>query len=242
MFPRLHHPGDGEPDPRESNPPSTASNIVAVDLRTLDDAQLVSHLAAGFNDALTVLFERHSAKVFRIARRMLRDDGEAEETVQQVFFDVYRAVKQFDSKKGSFKTWLLQFAYHRSINRREQLQSQRIYDWMELDETSPAELFIGAGRPFCLQPQETGRLIRQLLSAIKPRQRQAIELTFFEGLTAEEIAKRTGESPAVVRHNLYRGMQKLRSVLLADRPEPKQAPEKGDVGKGAVFVTDPRPL
>jgi hypothetical protein len=68
---------------------------------------------------------------------MLRDDGEAEETVQQVFFDVFRAVKQFDSRKGNFRTWLLQFAYHRSMNRREQLKSQRVYDWMELDEALP---------------------------------------------------------------------------------------------------------
>jgi RNA polymerase sigma-70 factor (ECF subfamily) len=234
---------DGEPDPDENTPRSTSSDRVQVAyLRTLDDAQLVSQLISGIHDALTVLFERHSATVFRVARRMLRDDGEAEETVQQVFFDVYRAVKQFDEEKGTFRTWLLQFAYHRSMNRKEQLQSQRVNDWIELDEALPAELFAGAKRPLHLDPLETGRLIRQLLSTIKPRQRRTIELTFFEGLTAEEIAKRTGESPAAVRHNLYRGMQKLRLALTERPQEQKQSPRKGNVEKGAIFVVDTRPL
>jgi DNA-directed RNA polymerase specialized sigma24 family protein len=40
-----------------------------------------------------------------------------------------------------------------------------------------------------------------------------IELTYFEGLTAEEIAKETGDTASSVRHNLYRGLAKLRSVL-----------------------------
>ncbi len=238
---RLDRPGDDELDSIEgksrSNPPSVGS---VAELRALDDGQLISNLAAGVNDALTVLFERHSVMVFRIARRMLRDDGEAEETVQQVFFDVYRAVEQFDPTKGNFRTWLLQFAYHRSMNRKEHLQSQRVYEWMELDEMFPAELLVGAARPFHLHPQEVGRLIRQLLGAIKPRQRQVIELTFFEGLTAEEIANRIGESSASVRHNLYRGMQKLRLALLEERQGQKPSQDRRKAGEGAIFVANPR--
>jgi len=72
--------------------------------------------------------ERHSALVFRIARAILRDDGEAEETVQRVFLDVFRAVNQFNPARGSFKTWLLQYAYHRTINRREHLQANHFYN------------------------------------------------------------------------------------------------------------------
>jgi RNA polymerase sigma-70 factor (ECF subfamily) len=183
-------------------------------LRSLEDAELAAELAAGDHDALTVLFERHSALVFRVARRMLRNDGEAEETVQQVFLDVYRAMVQFDIRKGSFKTWLLQFAYHRAINRREHLLAQRFYEWEELDDILPELHTAGGGGPLQQSPQELGHLLEQLLSVIKPQQRKVIELTFFHGLTAEEIAKLTGETPSVVRHNLYRGMSKLRSALL----------------------------
>src|SRR5216684_3759674 len=103
-------------------------------LRTLTDAELVAALASGCNDALAVLFERHSALVFRIARAILRDDGEAEETVQRVFLDVFKAMNQFNPDRGTFKTWLLQYAYHRSLNRREHLQANQFYNREELDE------------------------------------------------------------------------------------------------------------
>src|ERR1700733_16262609 len=97
-------------------------------LRTLTDEDLMGALRMGCDDALAVLFERHSPLVFRIARAILRDDGEAEETVQRVFLDVFRAVNQFNPARGSFKTWLLQYAYHRTINRREHLQANHFYN------------------------------------------------------------------------------------------------------------------
>lgn len=182
-------------------------------LARLEDVELAGELASGNHDALTVLFERHNAVVFRIARRMLRNDGEAEETVQQVFLDVYRAIGQFDSTKGSFKTWLMQFAYHRAINRREHLIARQFYGWQDLDELLP-ELHGCTQGPLQQSPQELGYLINQLLSTIKPIQRKVIEMTFFYGLTAEEIANATGETPSVVRHSLYRGLGKLRSAVL----------------------------
>src|SRR5579863_6412826 len=121
-------------------------------LQTFSDAELMDVLRRGCNDALAVLFQRHSALVFRIARAILRDDGEAEETVQRVFLDVFRAANQFNSARGSFKTWLLQYAYHRTINRREHLQANHFYNREELDELAPAELCYGAGHLVCLPP------------------------------------------------------------------------------------------
>jgi RNA polymerase sigma-70 factor, ECF subfamily len=183
-------------------------------LRTLPDEDLMVALRMGCNDALAVLFERHSALVFRIARAILHDDGEAEETVQRVYLDIFRAVNQFNVDRGSFKTWLLQYAYHRSIDRRQHLQSNRFYSRYELDDQLPAELFNGPGHLLCLPPQEVVCLVEQVLATLESRQREVIELTYFEGLTAEEIATRTGDSTSSVRHNLYRGLAKLRTVLL----------------------------
>lgn len=182
-------------------------------LRTFTDEDLMAALRMGCNDALAVLFERHSALVFRIARSILHDDGEAEETVQKVFLDIFRAVNQFNSDRGTFKTWLLQYSYHRSIDRRQHLQSNRFYSRDELDELMPAKLFNGPGHLLCLPPQEVVCLVEQVLAILDSRQRRVIELTYFEGLTAEEVAKKTGDTASSVRHNLYRGLAKLRSVL-----------------------------
>ncbi|HSZ64025.1 MAG TPA: sigma-70 family RNA polymerase sigma factor [Terriglobales bacterium] len=195
-------------------------------LHTLTDEELMQALRMGCNDALAVLFERHSSLVFRIARAILHDDGEAEETVQKVFLDIFRAANKFNPDRGTFKTWLLQYAYHRSIDRRQHLQSNRFYSRDELNELMSAELFSGPGHLLCLPPQEVICLVEQVLSTLEARQRRVIELTYFEGLTAEEIAAKTGDSASSVRHNLYRGLAKLRAVLL----ETSEAKEQKKTG------------
>jgi RNA polymerase sigma-70 factor (ECF subfamily) len=203
-------------------------------LRTLTDEDLMQALRMGCNDALAVLFERHSPLVFRIARSILRDDGEAEETVQKVFLDIFQAASQFNPDRGAFKTWMLQYAYHRSIDRRQHLQSNRFYNREELDDLTPAELFNGPGHLLCLPPQEVAFLVEQVLASLESRQRRVIELTYFEGLTAEEVATRTGDSASSVRHNLYRGLAKLRAVLLETgkaKGEEKTAAEQTLKGK-----------
>jgi len=204
-------------------------------LRTLTDEDLIAALRIGCNDALAVLFERHSPLVFRIARAILRDDGEAEETVQRVFLDVFKAVNQFNPDRGTLKTWLLQFAYHRSINRRQHLESNRFYSRDELDELAPAECFCGGGYLLCLPQQEVLCLVEQVLATLESPQRRVIELTYFEGLTAEEIAKKTGDTASSVRHNLYRGLAKLRKVLQeSSRAKEKTAAERKVKAKGIL--------
>jgi RNA polymerase sigma-70 factor (ECF subfamily) len=200
-----------------------------VRLRLKTDEELVSDLLANEPDALTVLFERHSALVFRIARRILRNDAEAEDALQQVFLDMFRAAEQFGPEKGSFKSWLLMFTYHRTFNRRRHLRAHGFYDSDSIEEL-PQELIQGASRRLSLASTETVILVEQVLKLIQPRQRRAIELTYYEGLTAEQASEVTGESVRVVRHNLYRGLEKLRTALCSKSPEGSKRTESGRNG------------
>lgn len=210
-------------------------------LRSMDDVELVTALREGCNDALAVLFERHSPLVFHIARTIVKDEGEAEETVQQVFFDLYRAITQFKAERGTFRNWLLQFAYHRGINRRQHLMAKKFYNSDELDLVMQSEDF-GCGRRAQLSAPETARYIEQMLGTLGAKQRKVIELTYFEGFTAEEIAARIGETAAVVRHSLYRGLAQLRRMVIeADRPAQKvNARDEGE--PEGIFVAHPRTL
>ena len=211
-------------------------------LRTLPDADLMSALCMGCNDALAVLFERYSPLVFRTARAILRDDGEAEETVQRVFLDIFRAAKQFNSDRGTFTTWLLQYAYHRSFDRRAHLQANHFYDLSEFDDLAPTALFYGAGHLLCLPRQEVVCLVEQALAILEPHQRKVIELTYFEGLTAQEIADKTGDSASSVRHNLYRGLKRVRDALMeTKRARANAASERKTSAKG-LLVEYPRTL
>jgi RNA polymerase sigma-70 factor (ECF subfamily) len=182
-----------------------------VQLQSLSDEQLMGFLQQGHGDALAVLFDRYEKLVLSIALRIVRDPGEAEDVTQTVFLDIYRAVAQFDPSKGNTKVWLMQYAYHRAINRRQHLQGREFYKNTELEEvdTRPEE----AHATFGLSSAETRELVRQSMAALSEEQRSVIELASYEGLSMREIAERTGDSFATVRHHYYRGLQKLRSLI-----------------------------
>ena len=204
-------PALAEAEPSVSLAPSASSAILTDLLHSIrSDEDLAESLREGNSDALTVLFKRHSRIVFGIARRILRHDAEAEDCVQQIFIDVFRSIDQFDRNKAPFKTWLVLFAYSRTLNRRRSLISARVFRTESLEDFVPEPLAC----TFAIETQLNDRLLlKKALSNLQPRQQRTIELTYYEGLTAEEIATRTGETVRVVRHNLYRGLEKLRHHL-----------------------------
>ena len=179
------------------------------DVCQLSDEELMRHARAGHQDAIAVLFDRYHLLVFDVAVRIVRDPAEAEDVVQNVFLDVFRAMANFDSRKGILKVWILQYAYHRALHRKRHLVSNHFYSWENLE----AAVEIGSGRPSWGELPETVRLAEQMLEKLKPHQREVVEMTYYEGLTAEEIAGRLGESPHAVRHHLQRGVAALRKVF-----------------------------
>ncbi len=180
-------------------------------LGRLTDEQLMACLQEGRNDALAVLFDRYQKLVLSIALKIVRDPGEAEDVAQTVFLDIYRAVAQFDPRKGNTKVWLIQYAYHRAINRRQHLQSREFYNRTELEklEARPREVQAAFG----LASPEIKTLVRQSMSALSNKQKSVVEMACYEGLSMREIAERTGDSFVNVRHHYYRGLQKLRSFI-----------------------------
>jgi len=190
------------------------------DLAKLTDDQLMAHLSLGCNDALEVLFDRYHRLVFSVALRIVRDNGEAEEVVQIVFLDIFRCVGQFSPAKGSAKVWILQYAYHRALNRQRQLNARKFYSQESIDEISP-DVLDGNSWYARYTKYELWRLVKRALTMLGQRERQVIELAAYEGLSLREIANVTGETLGNVRHRYYRGLHKLRSVVESPAPDPK---------------------
>jgi RNA polymerase sigma-70 factor (ECF subfamily) len=183
-------------------------------LAKLNDDDLLEYLQQGHHDALAVLFDRYHRLFYTIASKILRDVGEAEDATQTAFLDIFRSVKQFDRTKGSAKSWILQYAYHRSLNRKHYLKVRRFYDRQDTTGVEVSQFF----NPNGLNPQESAELVHQGLSQLSEAQRTTLQLAFFEGLTMPDIARRMEQTLGNVRHYYYRGLGKLRAFLSA-RPE-----------------------
>jgi RNA polymerase sigma-70 factor (ECF subfamily) len=213
------------------------------ELAEADDTHLILQLIAGNHDALAVMVDRYQQLVLSVARRIVKDESEAEEVVQTVFLEVFRHPAQFDPRRGTLKMWLLQFAYSRSINRREHLERRKFYSQVDLDVVELAESRASLRESRCrLSSAETARLVRQALHVLNDRQRRALELMYFHGLTLNEAAQEAGETVSAMRHHYYRGMMKLREFVQRTRLVQENEPAVRDEIGLEVGDADPRPI
>jgi RNA polymerase sigma-70 factor (ECF subfamily) len=212
--------------------PLSASGAFAVplthaQLRKLSDEDLIACLQLGHGDAMTTLFDRYFRLVLSVGLRILRDSGEAEDIMQDVFLELYRRACLFDPRKGSAKTWILQYAYHRSISRRQYLETRKFYNSEEISilERGGWEPSYSPNGWDGLTYDERTRVLKKGMENLSDNQKRTLELAYFEGLRINEIAERMKESLVVVRSYYYRGLRKLRDSLhnLDQRPEPAGA-------------------
>src|SRR5205085_693462 len=181
----------------------------------LSDEDVIQRLRQGDTDALPILFDRYYRLILRIAARILRDPGEAEDLMQEVFLELYHKAAQFDPARGTAKTWILQYAYHRSLSRRQYLALRNFYDRNRITEQEVAESGSRDVTWRGLTFSEWRRVIEQGLATLNQKQRKTLELACFDGLLLSEIAERTKETLPNVRHHYYRGLEGLRKFLLA---------------------------
>jgi RNA polymerase sigma-70 factor (ECF subfamily) len=184
--------------------------------RQPNDKVLMARLQARDPEALEVLFDRYSRLVLGIAFRNLRDYGEAEDAVQDTFLYLYTKAALFDAQKGSAKAWIIQVAFHRSLDRKSFLGRRGFYLGTEIDPvhdtllgTTDLDGEIGAK----LNRAQLERAFAELPDA----QRRTLELFYFEGLQLREIAAQLNEPLGNVRHHYYRGLDRLRKSAFVEK-------------------------
>jgi RNA polymerase sigma-70 factor, ECF subfamily len=187
-----------------------------LEVRPKSDEEVMVLIQARDSSALNLLFDRYSRLVFGVALRLLRDYGEAEEIVQESFFYVYEKAALFDQVKGSVKTWIVQIAYHRALDRRAYLARRGFYlgtDIGSLDDTllgkSDLEREVGS---------ELNRAhLERAFEDLPEMQRRTLEMFYFEGLELREISEKLSEPLGNVRHYFYRGLERLRKSAFVQR-------------------------
>ncbi|HYT22466.1 MAG TPA: sigma-70 family RNA polymerase sigma factor [Candidatus Polarisedimenticolia bacterium] len=202
------------------------------DFQLLPDDILMTYVKEGYPDALAVLFDRYRRLVLSVAWQILRDRGEAEDLVQSVFLEILQSAAKFDSAKGTAKTWILQYAYHRSFNRKKYLQLRGIANCPK--HFLPAHETAVSCCDSSFELVESERFVHEALASLNCRQRRILELAFYEGLSMREAAEITGQSFDTVRHHFYRAIGNLRSMIHRDSEGriSKSSAEKG----GSSFV------
>jgi RNA polymerase sigma-70 factor (ECF subfamily) len=176
-------------------------------------AALVQSIAAGDQLALHALYERAHRMVFTLIMRITANRETAEELTIDVFHDVWRRASRYDAENGTVLGWIMNQARSRAIDRlRFESRKKRIHgrDVAEVaaDPREVLELF------------EQSESLRAALAALTPDERQAIETTFFAGLTHAEAAARLNQPLGTIKTRIRSGLHKLRHTLTAEAGKP----------------------
>jgi RNA polymerase sigma-70 factor, ECF subfamily len=195
---------------RERRPPAQES-AESTAPSVCKEEELLERIQLRDEQALLTLFRLYNRLAFSIGCRILRDEGEAEDLVQDIFLRLHRGDCSFDSTKGSARTWFVQMVYRRAFDRRVYLKRRQFYSGTDI--TDHANAIAGERN---LEEDVIDRLAAQQLRSafdeLSARQRKTLELFFFEGLKLKEIAERLGEDVPNIRHHYYRGLERLRQL------------------------------
>jgi RNA polymerase sigma-70 factor (ECF subfamily) len=164
---------------------------------------------------LAILFRRYASTVYNIGKRILRDGGEADDLVQEVFLYIHRKSTVFDSSKGSARSWIIQVAYTQAFLHRRELKGHGFYLSGITDRMLESEQVNSNGADYDHTVEGLfGRSgWKRIVNDLTEDQRETLRLHFFEGYTFAEIAEKLGQSYANVRNHHYRGLEKLRKHL-----------------------------
>jgi len=180
-----------------------------------DWATLVQSIAAGDQLALHALYERAHRPVFTLIVRLTANRETAEELTVDVFHDVWRRASRYDAETGTVLGWIMNQARSRAIDRLRFESRKKRSDGgdMPLAEVAadPRDVF---------ELREQGEWLRAAMDALTPDERQAIETTFFAGLTHAEAAARLNQPLGTIKTRIRSALHKLRHTLTAEAGNP----------------------
>jgi len=190
--------------------------------RSVELSQLLARAGLGDRAAFATLYERTSAHLLGVVMRIQRDRTLAEDILQEVYVNVWRAAQSFDAAQSQPLTWLTSVARNRAIDSLRRAQSQPqlktnvlttnddeetdVYDTVADDAPGPLDL---------LSRASDARALSACMDGLSAQQRQSVALAFFDGLSHAEVADAMRQPLGTVKSWVRRALMSLKGCLEA---------------------------
>jgi len=195
---------------------SAAPTAVSRDAADPTDEELMERIQAREEAALAILMRRYQAMLRSVIGRMIANDQDVSDVLEEVFLGVWNQAANFDTKKGKAIGWVITMARRRAIDRVRRCQA---YDRAEKrfrlsTETGGSNLALDDVEEHAANADCAG-IFRDLLGALPEAQRDVVKLAFYRGLSQREIARETGIPLGTIKTRLELGVKKLRAAVCA---------------------------
>ena len=186
------------------------------------DTEMVERIIRGERQAFVMLMRRNNQRLYRVARSILRNESDAEEAVQEAYYQAYKCIEQFRGESG-LSTWLVRIVINASNQRaRKNLRTSSFIVFTdEIDEGSHSGGDLMDKDPTSLPEQallraQTRRLLESRIDQLPDAFRSVFILRAVEGLSVEETASCLDIPPATVRTRYFRARKTLQAIIMRD--------------------------
>jgi RNA polymerase sigma-70 factor (ECF subfamily) len=184
---------------------------MARELAHLSDEAVLALVARSEEAALAEIYDRFGAVAYGLALRVLRDEGLAQDAVQDAFLAVWRTAASFSPERGAARTWVLTLVHRRAVDlvRREE---RRRGDPLE-SAAEPASDELTDQQAWLRFERER---VQAALRRLPDQQREALELAYYGGFSQSQLAERLGEPLGTIKSRMHTGLARLRELLEAE--------------------------
>lgn len=186
----------------------------------LTDRAAVDDVLAGKHESFRVLVDRHGRKVFGLAYRMMGNEQDADEVVQETFLRCFRRLDSFESR-SSFSTWLYRIASNCALDLLQKRKQDRVHlveSDAQVNELNPEERAIDYATPQpgperMLLSAELRERVAGAMKRLTAVERTAFVLRHFEGQSIQEIGAVLKVKDEAVKNTIFRAVKKMRNEL-----------------------------
>jgi RNA polymerase sigma-70 factor (ECF subfamily) len=210
---KLISPARGKPRKRarlaKSGAPAV-SVVPQVEPGAPSDLELMKAIQAEDPDALSQLYDRYNGILKALILRVIHNEAEADDLLQEIFMEIWNQAKNFSSQKGKPLGWMVTLARRRAIDglRKKQAYARAEERLQNETEQQPDAWAHNATQEEILL-SDTRDLIRNVIAGLPPAQQEAIDLAFFRGMSQREIASKTNTPLGTVKTRLELGLKKI---------------------------------
>jgi RNA polymerase sigma-70 factor, ECF subfamily len=216
---KRHHNG-AEPEVDPDSHVRLPAAVPPLEPGTPSDLELMQAIQAEEPEALSQLYDRYNGILKALILRVIHNESEAEDLLQEIFMEIWNQAKNFSAHKGKPLGWMVTLARRRAIDGLRKKQAYaRAEERLQAETEQQPEAWVHNATEEEISFSDTRAIVRRVINLLPPAQQQAIDLAFFRGMSQREIAANTNTPLGTVKTRLELGLKKIYDGLKELRDE-----------------------